>query len=296
MAEEFRIVQVLNKTQAVFVRDNSDYKNLTAKINPQLQKLLDANEIYHVTLKTDGSCGAIIKINNKFVFCKRQDINNKSRNFERVTNPSNGNLTEVAGLPCYLTSIIRGTGSHERVEPLYIFQLTSDSKPELESNHIIGFTPVLSNFADDKYIVTAIENNNNILDPDDYFIKTTFNNGTLNIHVISLPIKQFMKDKQICTVEIMCKKISDKYGYQTDACFVNPHGSIVIPHDQIPQFDYDKIKWWFENDTYNDWANQEGFVIHFPNENQRFKLHRGHVGMEKSWQIKKDCGIKFIFS
>lgn len=104
-----------------------------------------------------------------------------------------------------------------------------------------------------------------------------------------------MRDKQIKTVEIMCKKISDKYGYQTDECFVNPHGSIVIPQNLIPPFNYDTIKTWFENDMYNDWANQEGFVIHFPNQNQRFKLHRGHVGMEKTWQIKKECGIKFIF-
>ena len=93
----------------------------------------------------------------------------------------------------------------------------------------------------------------------------------------------------------MCKKISDKYSYQTDVCFVNPHGSIIIPLNEVPELDYDTIKQWFQNDKQNDWANQEGFVIHFPEVNQRFKLHRGHVGMEKSWQLKKECGIKFIF-
>jgi hypothetical protein len=295
MAAEFRIVEVLNKTQAVFVRDNLDHKSLTNKLNPKLKELLDANSVYHVTLKTDGSCGAIIKIDNKYVLCKRQDINNKSRNFEQVTNPANGKLCEIAGLPCYLTSIIRGTGPHEREEPLYIFQLTKDGIPELESNHLIGFTPVLNNFPDDKYMVTAIDSN--ILDSNcnNWNIRTTWFDGSLNIHVIKIPISQFMRDKQIKTVEIMCKKISDKYSYQTDECFVNPHGSIVIPQNLIPEFNYNFIKTWFENDTFNDWANQEGFVIHFPYQNMRFKLHRGHVGMEESWQIKKECGIKFIF-
>jgi hypothetical protein len=294
MAAEFiPVVQVLNKTQPVFVRDNFDHMSLTDKLNPKLKEYLDANLKYNVTVKTDGACGLIMFVNEKFVLCKRQDINNKSRNFERVTNPANGKLVKVANLPCYQTSIIRGTGPHEREEPLYIFQLTSDGKPELESNHLIGFTPVLNNFSDDKYIITAIEPN--LLDKDDSNIKTTYFDGTMNIRIIKIPIKQFMNNKQICTVEIMCKKISDKYGYSTDACFVNPHGSIIIPRNEVPELDYNTIKQWFQEDARNDWANQEGFVIHFPTINQRFKLHRGHVGIENTWQIKKDCGIKFIF-
>jgi hypothetical protein len=104
-----------------------------------------------------------------------------------------------------------------------------------------------------------------------------------------------MHNKQICTVEIMCKKISDKYNYQTDTCFVNPHGSFIIPRELVPELNYNTIRKWFKEDDRNEWANQEGFVIHFPKENMRFKLHRGHVGMEKTWQIKKECGIKFVF-
>ena len=97
----------------------------------------------------------------------------------------------------------------------------------------------------------------------------------------------------------MCKKISNKYGYENDACFVNPHGSIVIPNDQIPDFTYDGIKTWFETaeDTCNRWADQEGFVVHFPTENMRFKIHRGHIGLDHTWKSadKKACGINFIY-
>jgi len=292
-AELIPTVQVLNKTQPVFVRKSDDPSSVTDELNPQLKKLLDANSKYITTVKTDGSCGAIILIDSKYVLCKRQDINKKSRNYERILNPLNSIIKIVAGMPCYLTSMIRGTGPHERIEPLYIFQLTKDRVPELESNHIIGFTPVLRNFADDKYMITAIEYN--ILNQDDYLIKTTYFDGTLNLRVFNIPIKQFMGSKQIQTIELMCKKISDKYSYDTDACFVNPHGSIIIPRELVPELNYNTIRKWFKEDDRNVWANQEGFVIHFPNENMRFKLHRGHVGMENTWQIKKECGIKFIF-
>ena len=192
-AEYIPVVQVLNKTQAVFVRDNFDHTNLSDKLNPKLKEYLDANLKYNITVKTDGSCGLIIKIKEKYVLCKRQDINKKSRNYERVINPSHGKLAKVANLPCYITSIIRATGPHERVEPLFIFQLTSDGIPELESNHLIGFTPVLSNFPDDKYMVTAIEPN--LLDKDNYFIKTTSGhvaNKKCRIVVISDQIKSEM--------------------------------------------------------------------------------------------------------
>ena len=67
MAAEFRIVEVLNKTQAVFVRNNLNHTNVTDKINPKLQELLDAKSVYHVTIKTDGSCGAIILIDSKYI-------------------------------------------------------------------------------------------------------------------------------------------------------------------------------------------------------------------------------------
>ena len=39
-AEYIPVVQVLNKTQAVFVRDNFDHASLTDKLNPILKEFI----------------------------------------------------------------------------------------------------------------------------------------------------------------------------------------------------------------------------------------------------------------
>ena len=296
-AEYIPTVPVLNKTKALLVRNEDDHTLVTDQINPEFVALLKADVKYTVGVKTDGSCGAIIKINGIATLCKRQDITEQSRNYSRVSDPENGLLKVIAGKPCYITSMIRGTSKHERIEPLYIFQLTKEGKPELEGNHLIGFTPVLTNFAEDKYMATSFEENPE--DPSNPYIFATHFDGTLNIRVAKTTMADILYNEEIKTVEIMCKKISNKYGYETDMCFVNPHGSIVIPDDQVPDFTYNGIKTWFETAeaTYNRWADQEGFVIHFPTENIRFKIHRGHIGLNNTWKSadKKACGIKFIF-
>jgi len=98
------------------------------------------------------------------------------------------------------------------------------------------------------------------------------------------------------TVEIMGSKISNKYGFKDDKHFINPHGSIIYPKNQIPKFSYESLREWFTKDSENRWANVEGIVIHFPEIGTRLKFHRGHVDMQSTWDTKKESGVKFVWN
>ena len=285
-------LQVVDKTDALFIRDSYDHTKLTNKLNPDFQKLIDSGSKTVTSVKTDGTCGALIIIDDETKLYRRQEIKHKSPNFEHVL--TTGKLTEIVGLPCWVADMERDCGHGRKVNaPLYIFQLT-DGRPKRTS--MVGFTPVSSEVPEDKYVITALET-----DPVTHvkYIYTTQSiSGSLDIPIIKIPVNDLTQGRQMMTVEIMGRKISNKYGFDEsfgDKCFVNPHGSIIIPDEELPELTYDANKSWFSNDQTNRWANQEGFVIHFPTENERFKLHRGHVDMLKSWEKKKSCGITFLF-
>jgi hypothetical protein len=286
------LLQVVDKTDALFIRNPHDHTKLTNKLNPDFQKLFDSGSKMITSVKTDGSCGALIIIDGETKLYRRQEIKHKSSNFEHVL--TTGKLKEIAGLPCWVADFDRDCGHGKKVNaPLYIFQLT-DGRPK--RTNMVGFTPVSSEVPEDKYIITAMDTH-----PDTHvkYIYTTQSIlGSLDIPIIKIPVDDLTQGKKIMTVEIMGRKISNKYGFDEsfgDKCFVNPHGSIIIPDEELPELTYDANKSWFSNDQTNRWANQEGFVIHFPTENERYKIHRGHIDMLKSWERKKSCGITFLF-
>ena len=292
MAKENNYLQVpvINKTLSLFKRDPNNPKAIMPEPDSNIKELLRKNE--HVfTVKTDGTCGMVLSIYGAFTLMRRQDIRISSRNYDRVL--ANGEIHQVAGMNCFVTSIVRGVGKSEIEVPLYIFQLDDELKPELEnSTHIIGFTPLRHNYGDDKNVISAVEGTNG--GPGMKLYTTVFN-GSLDIPVRAIPVEELMGDKLLLTVEIMGSKISNKYGFKNDRHFINPHGSITYPSDFNIPTDYNTLKNWFENDKNDRWADVEGFVIHIPSYNRRFKVHRGHVGLEQTWMKKKESGINFIF-
>ena len=285
----FTQVAVINKTESLFVRNSENPLQVTDTLAEDFVKLC-TKEPMIVTAKTDGTCAIICRDNDNNCFLmRRQDIKIGNRNYDMVMN--NGVYTTYSGIPCFVTKMVRGSGKSEITVPLYIFQLTEDHKPEIEHTHVIGFTPLLHNFGEDKYAITAIEGTNGT--PNMKLFTTVFN-GSLDIPVRTISATELLLEKKIMTVEIMGSKVSNKYGFINDKHFINPHGSIVYSEEVCPTLNYDSLCSWFKNDSNNRWANVEGLVIHFPTCNRRFKLHRGHVGLEQTWRTKKESGIKFI--
>jgi len=282
-------VPVINKTESLFARDTQNPSIILKEISLEAQQLI-ATEPYTITAKTDGTCGIICCVSkDSYLLMRRQDIRLKSRNYDMVVN--NGESTIFAGSKCFVTKMIRGSGKSERIVPLYIFQLTENNKPEIEYNHVIGFTPILHDFADDKYAVTAIDGING--SPELKLFTTVFS-GNLDVEVKSVLCSEILQGNNLLTVEILGSKISNKYGFSNDNHIINIHGSITYPTEHTPELNYDYLKKWFESDSTNRWANVEGIVIHFPLSNRRFKVHRGHVDLESTWKMKKESGIKFI--
>jgi hypothetical protein len=280
---------VINKTECIFKRDPSDPRKIMPEILPEIEDLLK-NEPYIATVKTDGTCGMVCQTTNGlFQLLRRQDIRIGSRNYNYVM--ENLTLTTIAGLPCAISKLVRGNNKTSPTVPIYIFQLDTTGKPELENNHLIGFTPLLHDFGEDKHAVTTIDGKNGTADMKLY---TTAFLGSLDIPVRAIPVAELMVNQTIMTVEIMGPKISNKYGFIGNQHFINPHGSIIFQANVMPTITYDSIKSWFENDAENRWANVEGIVFHFPSINKRYKIHRGHVGLESTWRNKKQSGIRFI--
>jgi hypothetical protein len=281
-------VPVINKTESLFVRDPQNPINVTTELAPEFIELVKKEPMI-VTVKTDGTCGIICHdTNNNFYLMRRQDIKIGNRNYDIVMR--NGIYGIYSGIECFITKMVRGSGKSERTVPLYIFQLTDDHKPEIEFNHMIGFTPLLHDFAEDKYVVTAIEGLNGT---PDLKLATTVFGGTLDIPVRVIAASELLSGQNIMTVEILGSKISNRYGFKNDKHFINPHGSIIYPKEIYPMLDFNSLLNWFKSDSTNRWSDVEGIVIHFPSSGRRFKLHRGHLGLEHTWKSKKISGILF---
>lgn len=282
-------VPVINKTEGLFGRDPNNTKVVLKEHSTEIKELFES-EPHVFTAKTDGTCAMVCKIGSSYMLMRRQDIKVNGRNYDMVM--ASGHIETIAGNKCFVTKMDRGSHKDQKIVLLYIFQLDGNDKPEPEFGHIIGFTPLLHNFGDDKYAITAIKGTNG--DTDMHLFTTVFD-GTLDVAVKWIHVDDLMQSKLLMTVEIMGSKISNKYGFANDQHFINPHGSIIFSQDKTPPIDFDKLRVWLENDNSNRWANVEGYVVHFPKSNRRVKVHRGHLGLEQTWRAKKESGIKFIF-
>jgi hypothetical protein len=287
------VVPVVNKTNAIFTRSETDHTQVLDELKPELKQLLDAGEEYTVTEKTDGTCGMVLRMpNGKPMVLRRQDIKKTNRNYVNVK--TNGEIQTIGSKPCWVTTIVRGEGKSAKTVNFYIFQLSSDLVPEEEADHLVGFTPLDHTISEDKHAITCICTDGLNGESGMKILVTEFT-GSLDIPVKKINAEEFMAGSDLITVEIMGSKISKRYDYGSDLHFLNPHGSIVIPPELHPPFtNLSELKKWFESDSVNPWANTEGVVIHFPKSGLRFKVHRGHCGLEKTWQSKTESGIRFI--
>lgn len=283
---------VFGKTSGLFKRDAK------GKPTNELADGLTVDYILsgHFTLKTDGTCGLLFCHNGLYYLCRRQDIRKNSRNFASVL--QNGKIEEIASRKCFVSKMIRGSGKTEYETDVYIFMVGTDDKPELEGDHMIGFVPISETNPEDKYIMSTISDEN-ISDNLTLYVTDTHNthDHSLAMTVVKKSAADILCGKSLATVEIMGKKISDRYDFNSDQHFINVHGSITIPREYMPTAQQlsslDDLKQWFQSAS-NPYANNEGFVIHF-DDGCRIKCHRGYVGLEDSWKKTKSCGLKFYF-
>lgn len=284
-------VPVINKTLGLFQRDQKTNKIVETLDNATLELLASKNKI--VTVKTDGTCGLLCKMekDGSAVYClmRRQDIKTGSKNFEHIQ--KNLNLTQVASRSCVKTTMIRGGGKNALESDLFIFQLDSENKPEVEVNHLIGFTPLTKLCGDDRHVLSSIVGEN--MTPN-LKIWCTRETSCFDVNVELLDADKILNGKNLITVEIMGSTVSNKYGFKDRQHFINPHGSIICLNDSLPPLDnYVSLQNWFLSET--RLSDVEGYVVHFPDLNRRLKVHRGHVDLGKTWRDKKSSGLVFHF-
>lgn len=266
---------VFGKTDSMFQRNAEDHTKVDSAFHPRFQ----VDSPWTVSIKMDGSCGAIMCVEGQWGLYRRQDINKKSRNYAAVSDRARGTHQMVAGYPCWVTSMVRGTGKHEKLVPVYVFDVDS-------AESIIGFTAI--DPIEDKYVMSAVDSA--ALDP---FVWVSEFQGSLDVPLIKRRMSEVAAGKELVTVELMCRKFADHYGFTDDRCFVNVHGSMPIPPEFQPTWSYEGILAWFQSD--NPWANQEGLVI-LTASGERFKIHRGHFNMEHTWKATKNAGVRFYYS
>jgi len=284
---------VIGKTESLFIRDTADHTKVSRIFHPDFQALTEQGVSWSASVKKDGSCGAIFSVHGKWGLYRRQDIDRKSRNYEMVGNPANGQLQMIGGQRCWVTTMMRGSGKNMKHVHVFIFDLTDEGELPVNPQHYVGFVAI--DPMEDKYVMSAVEENTDDASNPYVWISQSID-GSLDVPVVRRTIREVMGDQSLMTVELMCRKFADHYGSQDDRCFVSPHGSETIPQNELPsEFTYDNLKAWFLADADNRWANQEGFVIFVPSTGQRFKLHQGHFDMEQRWRDKKVSGLTFYY-
>jgi hypothetical protein len=288
---------VFGKTDSLFKRDEHDHTKVNPEINPAFQAVIDQGILWEASVKKDGSCGAVFAVNGQWGLYRRQDITKKSRSYTHVR--ETGQLSVIAGHQCWITTMVRGTGKHEKMVDVYFFDLDINGLPYLDSNHMIGFTAI--DPLEDKYVMSAVQPNPE--DPLNPYIYASHFEGTCDIPIIKTTMKSLVTQNngsELITVELMCRKFADHNGLTDDRCFVSPHGEEIIPADAMPSpkgtLTYDGLLEWFKSDATNRWANQEGIVFLVPSTGARFKLHRGHFNMEDTWRAKKNSGLCFYYA
>lgn len=277
-------VPVINKTKSCFYRETpqDEYKMDSRFLH------LVANEDYIATLKTDGTCALVCKENDKYWFLKRQDIKQKSRNYKTVI--ERAKLSSFGGTKCLVSTYVRGTGKQEMNSLIYIFNLDENDEPLMEYGHIVGFTPVSDTLGEDKYLATAMIGLNGSEELSLYC--TEPKDDHTSILVKRMDCAKILKNNNMLTVEIMGKKIADRYVFDHPTHFINIHGSIIISETYHPKFTKEGFSEWAldENNIYKD---NEGIVFHFPKLNTRYKFHMGHINMMDKWRNDKS-NIRFV--
>lgn len=279
-------VAVINKTRSLFFK--KDVGSSADELHEQYLEVIK-NETPIVTVKTDGTCGLVWNLDGLYYLMRRQDIKEKNQaNFDAVMNSE---LRESNGVVYRYAEITRGFGKNEKKVPLYVLHLSDDMVPQKELGHLIGFTPISIEIPDDKHIMSVMIGSNGT---PDLMLRSTVFEGSCDIPVRAIAASDILQGKQLMTVEIMGQKVANHYDFNSHIHFINPHGSIVLPQDQIPEFTREAVKQWFAQDETNRWADVEGLVLHFIESKKRFKFHRGHFGIGKEWMAKKTSGLKFI--
>jgi hypothetical protein len=304
---------VFGKTESLFKRDEHDHTKVNPAMNPAFQAVIDQGLPWVASVKKDGSCGAIFAVNGQWGLYRRQDITKKSRSYAHVRETGTSGI--IAGHPCWITTMVRGTGKHEKMVDVYFFDITqakpehirggqhpqqdqdANGLPQIDAGHMIGFTAI--DPLEDKYVMSAVEPNPE--DPSNPYVFSSRFEGSCDIPVVKTTMKSLaaIHGSELITVELMCRKFADHNGLTDDRCFVSPHGEEVIPAEHMPNpngaLTYDGILEWFKGDATNRWANQEGIVFLVPSTGARFKLHRGHMNMEDTWRAKKESGLRFMY-
>lgn len=271
-------VNVINKTKSL----HND-KQLSDEFIHLIQ-----NETPRITLKTDGTCGLIMKIGDNYTLMRRQDIRVYDNKKKSLNKDVDRLINDSVLINNYrLGTIMRQYGKVNKEVPFYMFNLGKDTKPEIEVTHLIGFTPVDEENPNDKYIKSCFKNNNT----PDLEVYCSVPSNTLDVPVNWFKASDLVND--VLSVEIIGSKISNRYNFKSDQHFINIHGSIEVPNTELPSFEYDDIYKWFRSDS--QWADNEGIVIHFLKAQKRFKFHVGYFDMGEAWKKKKSCGLNFIF-
>lgn len=277
---------VVGKTVSLFQRDSSNHNIVTEQLNLDYQRLIET-EAPLVTIKTDGTCSAVWNHQGRIFIGRRMDVKEGTENRTRILN---GSLQTVAGKPCWVAMIVKEIRKRKVEIPIYIFCLDDQQKPlEEENGHMVGFVLIDPEDPGDKYVKSCFEGSNgDVADQVNLFV-TNFTDG-VEIPIVKVKGSDFLPENTLRTCELMGRKIADRYGYTDDRCFLNPHGSIVL--SKPLEFTLSGLREAFNSD--DPWCDVEGFVLHFSN--QRFKVHRGHVGMERTWKEKKRSGFTFVWA
>ncbi len=286
-------VQITGKIGSIY--PNAYKKEPTYDLSTEFEARLQKEKPI-ITLKVDGTCGAVIRVGpESYVLARRQDIKVGSPNHE--LSMSGGKVIILGSTKAFVSEIKRGGGKNPRECPIYFFNLDPDDKPKAEGPHVIGFTPVQHSFGEDKNIISAIDGTNGS-DTFDLWTTSKILNETdskIQMLVEKIKVADLLGDADLMTVEILGSKVSKRYGYKDDRHLIMAHGSVTYPDDKIPNYkNHLELQKWFQADQLNPWANVEGLVFYF-SDGTKYKVHRGHVGIEESWQSKSESGIEFIF-
>lgn len=265
----------------------SIYPGIHDKINPshalseEFVQLKETDEPI-ISIKFDGTCAIIIKFDESYLLCRRQDIKIDTPNYSLIKKLGHSYI--IGSTPIFESEIKRG-GKNGINVPIYFFNLDLEQMPIEEGIHVIGFTPLLHNYSDDKHAYNSIIGTNGTNNFNVWTTTTLLSKSQIRVQQVG--VAELMVNRDILTVELMGSKISSRYGFKDNRHFIMPHGLFIV--DQPSSFEYDPIKELIES------TNIEGLIFYFPTTNKLFKVNRGHLQSENIWQKQIECGHEFFF-
>lgn len=277
----------MHNSRPIIGKIGSIYPGIHDKINPsralseEFVQLKETDKPI-ISIKFDGTCAIIIKFDESYLLCRRQDIKIDTPNYSLIKKLGHSYI--IGSTPIFESEIKRG-GKNGINVPIYFFNLDLEQMPIEEGIHVIGFTPLRHNYSDDKHACTAIIGTNHTPHFNVWTSTTLLNKSQIQVQQVH--VAELMANKDILTVELMGPKISSRYGFKDNRHFIMPHGLFQL--DQLISFEYDLIKELIES------TNIEGLVLYFPTTNKLFKVNRGHLHSEDIWQKQIECGHEFVF-